>query len=135
MEKTSLKQIWDGDVTAAGNLYYHYISPVILKGTSGEESPLVPIALKHVTENVQRIERAVIEGRYLTVYQTKGGLVTSAVEASLSEGGEMKVTYLTETTPKLRKESALLSSPLVPPETPGIISPLRKLRSIFEVGP
>ncbi len=126
VEKKSLKQIWDGEITASGNLYYYYTSPLILDNTSQKgEFPLIPFVLTNPTGNIQRVQRVIVDGRYLTVYQVKEHLVTSSVSASLTKAGELQLTYEPELTPELKKDSTLLYSALVSPQEIAIISPLR----------
>ena len=135
VEKKSLKQIWDGEITASGNLYYYYTSALILDNTSQkEEFPLIPFALTNPTRNIQRVQEVVVDGRYLTIYQVKERLVTSTVSASLTKEEEAQLTYSSETAIELQKDSTQLCSALVSPQGTAIISPLKKLRSILDVG-
>ena len=132
LERSSPKQIWDGDVTSMGNLCYYTISPIeeAYSSTNGEV-PLVPVRLLNPTEEVQSVERITIDTRYLAVYQRKDGLVTDLVEATLMKGGEMSISYLSEISAELSQESTRLCAASASQQTSRIISPLKKLRSIF----
>ena len=132
LERSSPKQIWDGDVASMGNLCYYTTSPVEegYSSTNGEV-PLVPVRLVNPTEEVLSVERITIDTRYLAVYQRKDGLVTDLVEATLMKGGEMSISYLSGITAELSKESTQLCAASASPHSSGVISPLRKLRSIF----
>jgi len=135
VEERSLKQIWNGDVMASNGLCYYYTSPLVLEyPLQNGELPLIPLTFTNPTENIQRIHRVVIDENYLAVYQVKQQFVTSVVTASLTKEGLAQITYGKQTTVELQENSLQLCPSRVVPQCNGIMSPLRKLKNVLDIG-
>ena len=135
VEKRSLKQIWNGAVTISDGLCYYHTSPLVLEyPLQNGELPLIPLTFTNPTEKVQRIHRVVIDENYLAVYQVKQKLVTSAVTASLTKEGWAQIAYGKQTTLELQEGSLQLCPSRAMPQINGIMSPLRKLKNVLDIG-
>jgi len=135
IEKRSLKQIWNGDVTASSGLCYYYSSPLVLEyPLQSGELPLIPLTFTNPTGNIQRIHRVVIDENYLAVYQVKQQFVTSAVTASLTKEGWAQITYGKQTTVELQEGNLQFCPSRVVPQVNGVTSPLRKIKNILDIG-
>ena len=136
VEQSTLRQIWNGDVTLSSQLCWYYESPIFLEYEESHRNhfPLVPVTLSNPTQAVQRMQRVVIEEQFVSVYSESEGLVTSVIEASLTKQGDMCLKYGAEPVFEREKSTELLCLPVRTSTTPMIISPLKKLRSIFDSG-
>ncbi|MCD6574763.1 hypothetical protein J7K97_03680 [Candidatus Aerophobetes bacterium] len=137
VEEKSLKQIWDAQVTSPpGFLYYYFVSPLMLNYLSQKSVfPFIPLKLINPTKGVVRVQRVIIDEKYLNIYILKQKLITGVVEVSLTKEGRAKAKYVPGTLSELKEKSKLFmhSSAAFSPATQRIFSPIKKLRSIFEI--